>query len=202
MRLRELRVAVPPMNSPAEQSNRDSARGSRVSGICPTLVFGIALTNSTASGSHHFGKCGARCARIASARARRIPRATRPTRAAARPIADAQCQRPPPRRRRDSHDRVLERDRADPLTARLDHVLRAIPNAMYPRASMLATSPVLNQPSVGEPVGRLRCVVVRGGDPWPSDLQLGHATVVPGRTPESSRTLTSTSGTGRPARDR
>src|SRR3954453_19423352 len=77
------------------------------------------------------------------------------------------------------HQRVLELDRGDPLTARLDHVLRAVLDhdqaARVHRHDVAGLEPAV----VGPAVCLLGRVVVAGGNPRAADLELTHRFGVP-----------------------
>ena len=145
----------------------------------PTPVFGISSTNSKASGSHHFANCGSRNSRSSSAVAdspsRRHDDRERPL----RPLLVGHGDHRRLGHGRMAHERVLERDRRDPLAAGLDDVLRPVLDpdeaAGMERHDVARHEPAVVRPAIGL-VGR---VVVAGRDPRPADLELAHRLVVP-----------------------
>src|SRR5438309_4273833 len=79
-----------------------------------------------------------------------------------------------------SHERVLERDRADPFAPGLDEVLGAILDLDVP-ARVDGDDVAGAEPPVGrEPVPRLGALVVRASDPGTAHLELTHRLPVPG----------------------
>src|SRR5206468_1605107 len=79
-----------------------------------------------------------------------------------------------------THERVLERDRADPLAPGLDQVLGAILDldvaARVDGDDVAGAEPAIRR----EPVRRLRAFVVRASDPWTAHFELPHRLPVPG----------------------
>ena len=71
------------------------------------------------------------------------------------------------------------------------------------RSSIVTTSPVLNQPSLGEPIAAVVAVVVRGRHPWPAHLELSHRQRRPRRRgrSRSSRGFPRTAPAGPVSRD-
>src|SRR5207237_1932062 len=79
-----------------------------------------------------------------------------------------------------THERVLERDRADPLAPRLDEVLGAILDldvaARVDGVAVAGVEPAMRR----DTVRRLRAPVVRASDPGTAHLELTHRLPVPG----------------------
>src|SRR5205809_4979824 len=79
-----------------------------------------------------------------------------------------------------THERILERDRADPLTAGLDEIFRAVLNldvaARIDRDDVAGAEPAIR----GESVRGLRALVVGASDPGTAHLELAHRLSVPG----------------------
>ena len=130
----------------------------------PTAVFGISSTNSNRSGSQNFAKLGARKSRSSSSLARRALAADADGERPLRPLLVGHRDHGRLGDRRMAHEGVLERDRRDPLAARLDEILGAILHldvAVGPdRDDVARLEPAVVRPAVGR-VGRL---VVRGAD--------------------------------------
>src|SRR5207253_10847724 len=84
------------------------------------------------------------------------------------------------RDRRVTHERVLERDRADPLAPGLDEVLGAILDldvaARVDGDDVAGAEPAIRR----EAVRRVRALVVRASDPGTAYLELTHRLPVPG----------------------
>ena len=145
----------------------------------PTAVFGISSTNSNRSGSHHLAKFGREeLAQLVVGRRRPLPQhddRERPLRPLLvghgddRGLGDGRV----------AHERVLERDRGDPLAARLDEVLRAVLDLDV--AVRLDGDDVAGlEPAVVRPAVRaVRRVVVGGRDPDAAHLELAHRLAVP-----------------------
>ena len=142
------------------------ARRSFLSNL-PTEVLGTSSMNSKRSGIHHLGTRSARCARSPSA-----------STSAAGAADDAGAWPLPPALvgNRDhgglddvgvGNERVLELDRRDPFTARLDEVLRAV-DEPDERAALQLGDVAGAQPSVvGEPLVAARVRVVGARDHGP-----------------------------------
>src|SRR5690242_9051672 len=80
-----------------------------------------------------------------------------------------------------THERVLERDRADPLAPGLDEVLGAILD-LDVTARVDGDDVAGPEPAIRcETVGRLRTLVVRTSDPGAAHLELTHRLPVPGK---------------------
>ena len=144
----------------------------------PTPVFGIASTNSNRSGSHHFAKLG--CEEVVQLLGGRgLALAQHDD--GERPLLPLLVRDPDHRRLGDgrvAHQRVLERDRRDPLAAGLDHVLRPVLDldvaARVERDDVAGPEPAV----VGPAVGLLGRVVVARRDPRAADLELAHRLAV------------------------
>src|SRR6267378_3699135 len=78
-----------------------------------------------------------------------------------------------------THERVLERDRADPLAPGLDEIFGAVLD-LDVAAGIDGDDVAGTEPAVrGETVRRLRALVVRAGDPRTAHLELTHRLTVP-----------------------
>ena len=146
----------------------------------PTAVFGISSTTSNRSGSHHFAKWGARNSRSSSGSAVCPSRKTTTASGRSDHFSSGHGDHGRLLHGRVAHERVLERDRRDPLAARLDEVLRAVLDldvaVRLDRDDVAGLEPAV----VGPAVARLRRVVVRRRDPRSAHLELAHRGAVPG----------------------
>ena len=170
------------MNSPTRRSPPAACANCSRSAVLrnfPTAVFGISSTNSNRSGSHHFAKLGReelaqllRRGVLALAQHDDRERPLRPLL-----VRDGDDRRLGDRRM--AHERVLERDRRDPLAARLDEVLRAVLHldeaVGMDRDDVAGLEPAVVRPAVGALV-RLE---VRRGDRRAAHLELAHRLAVP-----------------------
>ena len=92
----------------------------------PTLVFGTSSMNSTASGSHHFATRGRRCSSTSVGGQRLALLHDHAGQRPLHPLLAGDGDHGGLGDLRVRHDLVLQLDRADPLAAGLDQVLRAV----------------------------------------------------------------------------
>ena len=145
----------------------------------PTAVFGISLDELEAIRQPPLGEARREeLAQLVVRRGRALPEdddRERPLRPLL--VRDGDDRRL--RDRRMAHERVLERDRRDPLAARLDEVLRPILHldeaVGVDRDDVAGLEPAVVGPAVGAFVG----LVVRGRDRGPAHLELAHRLAVP-----------------------
>ena len=141
----------------------------------PTLVLGIASTNSTSSGSHHLANRGSRIRQdlvfgdTILKLGLRNDHGERPL----LPLGMLHRDHRGFQNLRMAHDGVLQIDARDPFAAALDHVLGAI-DQLHVAFRIDGGHVAGAEPAIHESRSRARIVVVTAGDPRPAHLHFAN----------------------------